>query len=243
MPTVYDFAYLAFLFVLITLFEGLYFFPRFKAAVAAGVPHARVRAYRRTTIGQWVFSAIVIIAWIAAGRSWTALGLVPPRDWRLWVGIVVIAAMVYLSVNQTRAINRLAPKPQGIEKHRGRLTELEYLLPHTRAEFRGFMLLSFTAGVCEELLCRGYLMWALRPYMNVVAAIAVSAIVFGLGHAYQGKKGIVKTGVVGIVMNIIVLATGWLLPAMVVHALVDASAGHLGYTVLRQSSDASHSTM
>jgi membrane protease YdiL (CAAX protease family) len=237
MPTPYDWAFLAFLFLLITLFEGLYFFPRFKAAIAAGVPHARSHAYRRTTIGQWGFSAIVIAAWIFAGRSWTALGLVPPTDWRLWIGIALMVAMIYMSINQSRAIGRLAQKPDSIEKHRGRLAEVEYLLPHTRAEFRGFMLLSFTAGVCEEFLCRGYLMWALRPYMNVVAAIAVSAIVFGLGHAYQGKKGIVKTGVVGIVMNVIVLLTGWLVPAMVVHALVDASAGLLGYTVLRTSSE------
>lgn len=77
-------------------------------------------------------------------------------------------------------------------------------------------------------------MWVLRPYMNVGAAIALSAVAFGLGHAYQGKKGILKTTAVGLVMNGIVLLTGWLIPAMVVHAIIDVNAGQLGFAVLKE---------
>jgi hypothetical protein len=46
--------------------------------------------------------------------------------------------------------------------------------------------------------------------MPLAAAIGVSAIVFGLGHAYQGRAGIIKAAVVGICMNLIVLVSGWL---------------------------------
>ena len=234
MPTALDIGYVVFLFVLITVVEGLVFFPRFKAAVAAGVPDARAKAYRRATLGQWAFTAIVIVGWIVAKRSWTALGVVPPTDWRLYAGIALIAAIGFFGFRQAQAIGRLSAKAEGVDEYRTRLAELSFLLPHTRGEYRGFMLLSITAGICEELLCRGYLIWVLRAYTSLAGAIVISAIAFGLGHAYQGTKGIVKTTVVGVAMNLIVLLTGWLLPAMVVHAILDVSAGQLGYAVLRE---------
>jgi membrane protease YdiL (CAAX protease family) len=234
-PTKLDFGYLLFLFVLVTLVEGLVFFPKFKAAVAAGVPDARAKAYRRTTIGQWVFSAVVVVAWIVTRRSWTALGLVPQSDWHFRAALGVLAGIVAFGLHQSRSIARLADKPDDVALYRERLSELRYLLPHTREEYRRFVLLSVTAGVCEELLVRGYLMWVLRSYMGVTAAIAVSAVAFGLGHAYQGVKGIVKTTVVGVVMNLIVLLSGWLVPAMIVHAIIDANAGQVGFIVFRES--------
>lgn len=196
MPTALDFGYLAFLFVLVTLFEGLVALPRFKAAVLAGVPDARRKGYRRTALGQWLFTIVVLVAWPLANRSFTALGV-------------------------------------GRDKYRAAFASLGFLLPHTEREYHTFVALSITAGICEELLCRGYMMWVLRPYMNLPSAIALSAVVFGLGHAYQGAKGILKTAGVGIVMNLIVVASGWLIPAMVVHALIDATSGMLAYTVLR----------
>ena len=59
------------------------------------------------------------------------------------------------------------------------------------------------------------------------AMIAVVAI-FGISHAYQGWKGAVKATIAGAVMAAIVLATGSLIPAMIVHALIDAGGGTVG---------------
>ena len=56
----------------------------------------------------------------------------------------------------------------------------------------------------------------------------MAVIAFGCAHAYQGVRGIVKTGLVGLAMSLIVVATGWLIPAMLVHWLVDYGAGVLG---------------
>lgn len=231
MPTALDFAYLAFLFLLVTLVEGLVFFPRFKAAVAAGEPGVRSRAYRRISIAQWVFALIVVGTWVWAGRSWADLRLTPPGGWHLGAGMAIVVVIVGFSLAQSRGIARLREKPELAASYRARLAEHDFILPHSLAEYRGFVGLSVTAGVCEELLVRGYLMWALRPYMSVAAAVALSAAMFGLGHAYQGRKGILKTAAVGVVMNLIVIASGSLIPAMVVHALIDLSAGQVAYAV------------
>lgn len=154
MPTALDFIYLAALFLLVAVFDGLVFFPRFKKAVAAGVADARAKAYRRTTIGQWVFSAIVIVVWTVTGRSWRALGLVPPLDWRLYAGIAVLVLMIVFGLRQSSAIAQIAQKSDDVALYRQRLGELEFLLPHNRNEYRGFMLLAITAGICgRSSLC------------------------------------------------------------------------------------------
>src|SRR6185503_13067214 len=91
MPSSLDVAYVAVFSIAVTAVQLLYFFPRFKRAVGAGVPTARRRAYRRVIIGQWTMALIGV--WLAsrAGSPWDALGLVPPTGVRLIVGLVIIA--------------------------------------------------------------------------------------------------------------------------------------------------------
>jgi phosphotransferase system glucose/maltose/N-acetylglucosamine-specific IIC component len=67
MPTALDIAFAVFFTVIITAFDTLYFVPKFKAAVNAGVPNARLHAYRRTVLGQWVFAAAAILLIVIAG--------------------------------------------------------------------------------------------------------------------------------------------------------------------------------
>jgi membrane protease YdiL (CAAX protease family) len=230
MPSPLDLAFVILITVVITLFETFVFFPRFKAAVAAGAPNARLNAYRRGIFGQWAFTAMAIALWIRAGRPWVDLGLVPPGSSRLLLSVIMVTLMAALVAQQIRAIRRTSA--DGRQALRPKLAGVEFLLPHTEREYRWFKILSLTAGVCEEVLYRGFLMWALRSYVGLVGAIVVSTLLFGFGHAYQGVRGATKAGAAGLVLNLIVIATGWLIPAMVVHALIDASAGVLGFAVL-----------
>jgi membrane protease YdiL (CAAX protease family) len=133
---------------------------------------------------------------------------------------------------QLRAISRLTAESQ--QKLRGRLAGVAAILPHNESEYRWFVVVSLTAGVCEELLYRGFLTWVLGAYIGVPAALLLVAVGFGLAHAYQGRRGILKTAGVGLVLGAVVLATGWLGPAMITHALVDLVAGVLGFKVLAE---------
>src|SRR5947208_2189146 len=95
------------------------------------------------------------------------------------------------------------------------------LLPRSAAERRMFALLALTAGVCEEVLYRGFGLAALRwaaPGLGHPALIAITAAAFGLAHLYQGPPGVVMTGLVGAYLAWIAIATGSLVPVMVLHA-------------------------
>jgi len=98
------------------------------------------------------------------------------------------------------------------------------LLPRTQAERRTFVGLAVTAGVCEEIIYRGFLLayvaW-LAPDLTDGWRVLIVSIAFGFAHAYQGRRGIVLTGIVGIGMGSLVVTSGSLLPAIAIHALID----------------------
>jgi uncharacterized protein len=98
------------------------------------------------------------------------------------------------------------------------------LLPRTTRERRLFTLVGVTAGVCEEWLYRGFFLAvvaALAGGLPTAVLVLVAAAAFGLAHVYQGRVGIVTTGLLGGVMAAIYLQTGSLLLPVVLHAVID----------------------
>ena len=233
MPTAIDLAFALFFAVGIAGAAGVYFDRRLRRRIAAGVPNARLNAYQRATTVQWMLAGATIALWWHDGRPWRALGLAPAMDWRLYLGVLIALVTIGLVVRQNRAVHGLTR--ERLEQFAPRIESVEMILPHGATEFRWFMLLSVTAGICEELLYRGFLTWVVAAYAGLAVAIAVVSVAFGVAHAYQGPKGIVKTGVVALVMSGIVVASGWLVPAMAVHALIDISGGVVGYAVLTRA--------
>jgi membrane protease YdiL (CAAX protease family) len=88
-----------------------------------------------------------------------------------------------------------------------------------------------TAGVCEEILFRGYLMAFLLPLGGLGVAVFVSSFLFGLAHAYQGVRGTVTSGVLGALMAGMYVLTGSLLAPILVHAMVDWVSGQIAADV------------
>jgi membrane protease YdiL (CAAX protease family) len=98
------------------------------------------------------------------------------------------------------------------------------LLPRTAAERWVFALLALTAGICEEVLYRGFGLAALRwaaPGLGHPALIAITALAFGMAHLYQGGRGVALTGLAGAYFAWIAISTGSLVPVMVLHAILD----------------------
>jgi membrane protease YdiL (CAAX protease family) len=230
MPTSLDVAFAIFYAVGVTGVAALYFDRRLKRQIAAGVPNARLNAYRRATIVQWALAIATISIWSRERRPWRTLGFVPPDGWRLWFGLALMVVIALLVVRQNHRVRRLAP--ERADQLRSRMGSVEMILPRDAREFRWFMGLSCTAGFCEELLYRGFLTWLIAAYAGIVAAVIVVSLCFGLAHAYQGAKGMLRTGLVAFIMSGIVLASGWLIPAMVIHALVDVAGGVLGFELV-----------
>lgn len=64
-------------------------------------------------------------------------------------------------------------------------------------------------------------------------AAATAVLIFGVGHAYQGVRGIVSTALAGAIGMAVYLLTGSLLAPMLLHAALDLVNGLTFYRVLR----------
>ena len=210
-------------------------FRRFLDDLAAGVPDARSRLYRSWSRWSWMLAAaVLLLAALAPGFGLARLGIAWPQWSSLSAasagssfikGVLIGTVLVLVAsiVAGVVAVNRLrraggAPAPEAAND------AVTALLPRSRRERRGYAFLSLTAGVTEEIVYRGFVlaaMVALLPPLPALAYLLLSGVVFGLGHAYQGRAGVVTTGIIGVLFMGIYLATGSLLLPIVLHVLMD----------------------
>jgi uncharacterized protein len=193
---------------------------------------ARRSFYRRLLVLEWGLAVLASIVWLSApGVDAAAVGLRWPQSWPgPWTIALVVLVVLFVLVS-TRALRggALLEAPPVRRPGEGRHSEPPgqaalALLPRTPAERRLFTVVGVTAGVCEEWLYRGF-------FLAVVAAllggadtwllVLVAAAAFGLAHAYQGRAGVLTTGVLGGVMAALYLQTGSLLLPVLLHALID----------------------
>jgi uncharacterized protein len=219
--------------VLVPVRAGVFGMRRLRRAAPGDLPTLKLRFYQRAMIVQWSLVALAAALWLLTRRPWSSLGLVPRVNGGLvgvGLGVVIIA---FLLVRQ----GRLAPgDEEALAQVRSRTSHLERLLPHTRRERSWFFALSATAGVCEEILYRGYVIWYLvawawlfDPAHAFLIAAGLSSIVFGVGHLYQGPRGAALTALVGAFLAAIYWITRSLFAGMVLHALLDVHAGYLSH--------------
>lgn len=103
---------------------------------------------------------------------------------------------------------------------------LVHLLPVTPRERFAFVGVSLTAGFCEELVFRGFLIAALGAATGSTAlAILLSSGVFGLLHAYQRPSGAVRAAAMGALLTVPLIATGSVFPSMIAHTSIDLIGG------------------
>ena len=105
---------------------------------------------------------------------------------------------------------------------------LRAIAPRGVLELAIWILLSISAGFCEEFVFRGYLQKQLLALTgNVPAAIAGQAIIFGAAHAYQGVRGVLTITVYGALFGLLANVRNSLRPGMIQHVMQDSFSGIL----------------
>jgi uncharacterized protein len=108
------------------------------------------------------------------------------------------------------------------------------LAPSSLSEMIVWVLLSVTAGICEEFIFRGYLQ---KQFFAITgseaAAVALQAVFFGIAHSYQGANSIVKIAVYGALFGMLAVYRRSLRPGMIQHAAQDSFAG-LAFGLLKR---------
>jgi membrane protease YdiL (CAAX protease family) len=230
MPTVFD----HFLVLLFAVAEPVYsaavWYPRMRPRLAAGAESVRARMYRYTMAEEWFFVMLVVLAWSNPDRRFADLGLATPGGWGFWVGAAFVLAAGGFLTWQTDRVRRSAELQAQVRKQFNDASA--EMIPRDATERRWYVLLCLTAGFCEELLFRGYLILYLSAWMSVWGAATVSSALFGFAHAYLGVAGAVRAAGMGLVFAALYLISGTLWLPIVLHAVIDITSGLTGSAAL-----------
>jgi membrane protease YdiL (CAAX protease family) len=212
--------------LLLVAVQPLLGYYRFTRATARPGPIAtarKLRLYAIVVASQWALTAIC--AWVLGrrGLDLADLGLrgAPPALAAIAAALATLAVLggTFLSL---RALAR--QRGAALPSH---LAKVIRILPASRGERAGFAAVALTAGLCEEILYRGYLIYAFdRILPSSWWSMALAAALFGAAHAYQGARGMVSTGLLGGFLGGVYVAGGSLWPGIFLHAVVDLVNGY-----------------
>jgi uncharacterized protein len=203
--------------ILFSPWLGVYQFRKAEKRIHAALPGAKIRLYRQTVLELAVlaFAVIAVATQIPPG----ALGFVQPRSWALAISIFVLAgaAVVWSSL-------RARPMADKIRKQARKGGGFLLFVPETSRDRIWYGAVSVSAGISEELVYRGFLLYYLALYLpqfNALERGLVAALLFGLAHLYQGWKGAAGAGILGLAFVGVYALTGSLLLPIAVHIAVD----------------------
>lgn len=204
-------------------------------------PRARRWLYGRLLGLEW--GLVVLVAGVVALApqvGWAELGVAWP-SWSTVAAILALGVFAALLAG-TLAVRSAArsagsSRSTGADQHSGSDRDdaepdvvlpgphsVVAMVPRTPVERRLFAAVAVTAGICEELLFRGFLLavgTAAWPGAPDWLLVVVGAALFGLAHAYQGVSGVLGTAAIGVALGATYALTGSLLIPVVLHAAID----------------------
>jgi membrane protease YdiL (CAAX protease family) len=182
--------------------------------------------YLHGIVGSWMLFGYCLAGarrrggiWALAGGRWTS--------WRSVGADLAIMVPFWLILEGAAYGVAWLLGPNGTKS-------LNFLVPQSALEVVLWICASATAGVCEEMVRRGYLqrqMYALGRNLGV--AIVVQGVIFGLFHAYQGWKHVVSISVMGILFGALAAWRRNLRVNILSHAWTDVWEGWLRFVVWR----------
>jgi membrane protease YdiL (CAAX protease family) len=178
---------------------------------------ARILFYRTQVLWEWSWVVVLVIITASTQRPLAYLGLTLPNPMG-WLIMLALLLGIGLSVVLLRR------NPGAMAAMQRSLEGSALFLPSTPTERKWYAATAITAGICEELLYRGFIMHYLPatfPFLDWLLVAIISGIIYGLSRAYQGFKGILTTALTGFSFSIVFVLSGSLLPAMAFHILAE----------------------
>ena len=179
----------------------------------------RILFYGVTVLYEWLLFVLVVAAVRRSGASvitvlgdhWHSVRQVL-RDFGVAAGFWIVAAMLLWIFG---LLLRTATLGRNVS-----------MLPQRGIELTLWIVLSVTAGICEEMIFRGYLQGQFMALTkSAPAGILLSAAAFGMAHAYQGFRMVILIGLYGAMFGTLAHWRGSVRPGMIAHAWNDSFNG------------------
>jgi membrane protease YdiL (CAAX protease family) len=150
------------------------------------------------------------------GESWNRLGWTFENGWKeIFLGAVLFVPTFFIAgliEGYLQAAGFSAPK-QPLPA---------FLEANGNAELLLAFFLVVVVAIAEETIFRGYLLLRFQGLkLGTIAAVLLSALIFSLGHGYEGASGVITVFFLGTVFALIYLWRQCLLAPIVMHFLQD----------------------
>jgi membrane protease YdiL (CAAX protease family) len=199
-------------------------------APRGGMAHpSHILGYLITLAWEWILLAFVWWGLRMRGTPFPQIfGLRRTGASELWMDVAIalgfwFASLIVLSL--AASLLRFAHlHPENV---RGIVSQLA---PASAVELALWTALSISAGICEELIFRGYLQQQFTALTRSAAlGIAIAAILFGSAHLYEGVSGALLIMLYGALFGILAHLRRSLRPGIFAHAWHDALSGFVLY--------------
>jgi membrane protease YdiL (CAAX protease family) len=198
-------------------------FPAFVKKVRRYGARARIAGYKQTIL-FWDIAGLALIAvWLVYERSWAELGIRAAMPGQLAAGLGVGAVLVAVILMQQYRRIKTGLSAELLARQLG---DLEAFMPRSGREQRWFRVVAVNAGVTEELIARGFLLWYLEPLIGMVWGPLLAVVAFAGAHAYQGLRQMPGLLVASAAFVALYLVSGSLLLPILFHAILDLVQGH-----------------
>jgi membrane protease YdiL (CAAX protease family) len=207
-------------------------FPALIRKVRQGGEEGKVTAYRHTLLSLAGLAIILGTMWLMLGRPWSDLGIRLSSPYQLAAGLVVCVVVILTTLAQFRTAqqkNMVAPGDPP--------RDLIALLPRSDREQRWFRAVAANAGVSEELIFRGYLIWYFSQLVSLLTAAFIAIALFTFAHSYQGIRQVPGLLIMSTVLVGLYFLSGSLLLPIVLHATFDMVQGHYIARLPQQHAD------
>jgi len=182
------------------------------------------------------YLATIGYEWFLLGVVWIGLRLkrvpmrtllgVPHRGWKglgrdlavagiFWVMAMAVIGCLSVLIFLFHRASAAAPQ------------SLTAIAPRNALDLFIWFVLCISAGICEEILFRGYLVRQFTLRGKAWIGVVISSLIFGASHGYEGWPRMLALSVLGALLCLLYLKSRSLRPGMIVHAWQDIFAGLL----------------
>jgi membrane protease YdiL (CAAX protease family) len=212
-------------------FHGVLAYGRLKMVRGVIPTRRKLRLYGTIVAMEWGLVAATLAVSYNHGVMPRDLGQTIGNPGRsatvIVVGMLGLLALTGFNLRQIRNASR--------EELEATLQRARKFVPVGRVQIIAFTFVAVTAGICEEILYRGWLISFTGALLGSIwAGMVAAALIFGLGHAYQGRQGIAATGALGLVFGTIFVTVKSLVPGQIIHAMIDIVNGILAGRVVKR---------
>ena len=212
-------------------FHGVLAYGRLKMVAGVIPTRRKLRLYGTIVAMEWGLVAATFAVAYHHGLGPRDLGQTIGNA-RLTLAVTVLGLLGLLALT---GFNMHQIRHAGRDELLATVRRARKFVPVGRTQVAAFSVVAVTAGICEEILYRGWLVSFMGSLVGSIwVGMILAAILFGVGHAYQGRQGIAATGTLGIVFGTMFVLVKSLVPGQAIHAAIDVVNGILAGRVVKR---------